>query len=49
MLGDNAIYFKSENDLDKIFELKKYTNLREVNYQDKFKRKYINEFYLSFA
>lgn len=49
VLGGNAIYFKSENDLDKIFELKKYTNLREVNYQDKFKRKYINEFYLSFA
>jgi len=49
VLGNDAIYFKSENDLDKIFELNKYTNLRDVNFQDKFKRKYINQLYLSFS
>jgi hypothetical protein len=39
ILGDNAIYFKSKDDLDKILKLNKYSFLQEVNYQSKFEKK----------
>jgi rhamnosyltransferase len=49
ILGNNTIYFKSKCELDNIFKLKKYTSLSSVNYDNKFKKKFINEFYLNFA
>jgi rhamnosyltransferase len=49
ILRDNTIYFKSKDDLDKILKSNRYSSIQELNYQSKFEKKTINEFYLSFA